>query len=313
MVSGALGALICIERAVALTALRKKRVYYAAFLAPLLTGLGAAVLALNPEVRLARLLLALGSLGLVLVFAVIVRLHRAAFTVVMAAGAICWFAGNVLWLTGQPIYQSVHWWIAFLVLTIVGERLELAHITRISSVSQRLFLTAVILFLGGVMLTQIDLDTGIRLAGVGEIALAGWLLRYDIARRTVRRPGLPRFIAICLLVGYGWLGIGGLIGVWQGALYAGPLYGTLLHTLLLGFVFSMIFGHAPIIVPAITGRMIRFHQVLYLPLIVLHGSLLLRVMSNLAGSLAGRQWGGLINFVAILLYIAILLRLLSKR
>lgn len=310
MVSGALGTLICMERAVALAALRKNRAYSAAFLAPLLTGLGAGLLALNPALGLARLLLVLGSLGLVLVFAAIVRLHRAAFTATMAAGALCWLAGNALWLAGQPIYQVVHWWIAFLVLTIVGERLELAHIRHISPSSQRLFLVAVGIFLGGVALTLFDLGMGIRLAGAGEIALALWLLRYDIARRTIRRTGLPRFIAACLLIGYGWLGIGGLIGLWQGALYAGPMYGTLLHALLLGFVFSMIFGHAPIIIPALTGRMIRFDRTLYVPLLILHGALLLRVASNLAGSVAGRQWGGLFNVVAILVYIGMMARLL---
>ena len=47
-----------------------------------------------------------------------------------------------------------------------------------------------------------------RLSGVGMIALAAWLLRYDIALMTIRRSGLPRFVAACLLSGYAWLGVG---------------------------------------------------------------------------------------------------------
>ena len=48
---------------------------------------------------------------------------------------------------------------------------------------------------------------------LGFIALALWLARYDIARKTVRRPGITRFVAVNLLLGYGWLALGGLIGL----------------------------------------------------------------------------------------------------
>ena len=34
---------------------------------------------------------------------------------------------------------------------------------------------------------------------------------------------------------------------------AGPRYDAMLHSIFLGFVFSMIFAHAPIILPTITG------------------------------------------------------------
>ena len=47
---------------------------------------------------------------------------------------------------------------------------------------------------------------GLRLGGVGLLALAAWLARYDIARRTVRLPGVTRFIALCLLAGYALAG-----------------------------------------------------------------------------------------------------------
>ena len=302
MVCGVLGTLICAERAVALVALSKSPIRYAA---PLLTGTGGVLLFFGPHTP-ARLFITLGSLGLVVMFGFMVRRYRAMFMRVMAAGAVCWLIGNALWLCGQPVYQVVHWWIAFLTLTIVGERLELAHITRISRASQRLFLAATGIFLVGVSLTVVDLGAGIRLAGVGELALALWLLRYDIARRTIRSSGLPRFIAVCLLSGYVWLGIGGVIGIWQGALYAGVHYEALLHALLLGFVFSMIFGHAPIIIPALTNQTIRFTPVLYAPLLLLHGSLILREFSALLNWTTGRQWGGLLNATAILLFLGIM-------
>jgi hypothetical protein len=80
-----------------------------------------------------------------------------------------------------------------------------------------------------------------------------WLARFDIARRTVRRRGLPRFVTLALLPGYLWLGVGGVLWLRYGAVVAGPAHDAELHALFLGFVFSMIFGHAPVIFPGVLG------------------------------------------------------------
>jgi hypothetical protein len=82
------------------------------------------------------------------------------------------------------------------------------------------------------------------------------------------------------------------------------LYDALLHAVFVGFVMSMIFGHAPIIFPAILGVPINFQPAFYIQLALLHLSLALRIVSDLAGWSAGRQWGGLLNEVAILLFLA---------
>jgi hypothetical protein len=89
-----------------------------------------------------------------------------------------------------------------------------------------------------------------------------------------------------------------------GGVVAGPYYDAILHAVFVGFVMSMIFGHAPIIFPAITGKPIPFHPIFYSHLILLHLSLLLRVSSDLILWPSGRQWGGLLNGAAILLFIA---------
>jgi hypothetical protein len=65
----------------------------------------------------------------------------------------------------------------------------------------------------------------------------------------------------------------------------------------------MIFAHAPIILPAVTGLAVPFHRVFYAHLILLHLSLLLRVGSDLTGWLPGRQWGGLLNVLVLLFFI----------
>jgi hypothetical protein len=68
----------------------------------------------------------------------------------------------------------------------------------------------------------------------------------------------------------------------------------------------MIFAHAPIIVPAVTGLAVPFHNGFYLPLALLQASLALRVAGDLGAGFTLRQWGGLLNEVAILLFLAVL-------
>jgi hypothetical protein len=122
----------------------------------------------------------------------------------------------------------------------------------------------------------------------------------------VRQTGLTRYIALCLLPGYGWLIVGG--GLWiLGAerFSAGPWYDAMVHTVLVGYVFSMIFGHAPIILPAVTGLALPYQSSFYVHLALLHGGLILRVIGDLASAPGLRQWGGLLNVTAILLFLLV--------
>jgi hypothetical protein len=303
MIGGVLGTLISLERAVALSAFTNSKRPWS-YLVPAVCGAGGVLLVVSGASLPARLLLTVGSAGLVLVLAVMLRRQIALYTLLMTLGAVLWLIGNGLWLSGQPVYQVVHVWIGFLVLTIVSERLELSRVTRLPARSYQLFTLAVGIYIVGVILTVFDLNSGVRVAGLGEIALAAWLLGYDIARHTVRREGLTRFIAVCLLVGYVWLGVGGIMGIAFGAVYAGFPYDALLHSILLGFVVSMIFGHAPIIFPALTGRAVHFSRFSYVYLFILHTSLILRLISDLNNWTTGRMWSGLINVLAILIFLA---------
>ena len=66
--------------------------------------------------------------------------------------------------------------------------------------------------------------------------------------------GLTRFMAICLLSGYVWLGLSGLAALIYGGVPVGPQYDVALrHRLFLGFVFAMIFAHAPVIFRRCSG------------------------------------------------------------
>lgn len=300
MICGFLGTLICLERAVALASR-----YRWSMVVPVINAAGAAALLLSRDAVVARLLLTAGSFGLLILFMLMLRLHPSRDMVIMASGTGCWVIGNSLWLAGQPIYQVVHLWTAFLILTIVGERLELSRVRRLTCSSEYRLMLTVMIYLTGVLLTIFNLDWGIRLLGFGAVLIAVWLLHYDIARRTIYQQGLARYIAACLLIGYVWLGVGGVIGIWKGALYAGPDYAAMLHAFLLGFVFSMIFGHAPIILPAITGLHVNYRSLFYGHLILLHTALIYRTYGSLTLDLTAQRWGGLLNVVAILLFMTI--------
>jgi hypothetical protein len=87
----------------------------------------------------------------------------------------------------------------------------------------------------------------------------------------VRQARLPRYVAVCLLAGYFWLAVGGAL------IALSVAYDAALHAIFVGFVFSMVFGHAPVILPAVLRTALPYHSVLYLPLVLLHASLAVRV------------------------------------
>ena len=295
MVCGFLGTLISLERAVALS-----RGW--AYGVPILAGLGGAFAMAG--VSGGPLVFTLASLGLLGLYGVLLRMQAEPFLQVMALGAGAWAVGNVVWLSGAAVSAAVPWWLGFLVLTIAGERLELSRMLFHPPHVERLFLGLAVGLATALAVTTLAPGTGARLTGAVLLALAAWLSRYDVARRTVRQAGLTRFIAVCLLAGYVWLGVGGGLALVYGAVVAGPAYDALLHAVFVGFVFSMIFGHAPIIFPAVLGVPPFYRPVLYAPLALLHVSLVLRMAGDLAGWLELRRWGGLLNAAAVLLFLA---------
>ncbi|MEO5373282.1 MAG: hypothetical protein H7840_03265 [Alphaproteobacteria bacterium] len=296
MVSGFLGAVIGLERAVALQA-------RPAYVAPVLAGAGGLLLIVGSPGAAA--LLTLSSLGLLASSVAIVGRQRALFTVTMAGGAACWAVGNLLWTLGRPIPDAVPWWMLFLVLTIAGERLDLSRLMRPSRLGPPLFIAIVAVLVAGAAISVFETALGVGIMGGGMVALALWFARFDIARRTVRMPGLTRYVAVCLLTGYVWLAVGGALAMAAADAQAGPLYDATLHAVFLGFVFSMIFGHAPIILPAVLGLGVPFGPGLYAPLVVLTGSLAVRIIGDLGDADTLRLWGGLGGALAIVLFIGL--------
>jgi hypothetical protein len=259
------------------------------------------------------LLITAGSLLLVAVTVTVVRILAASHTVVLSVAAMSWLVGNLLWLWGFIIPQVVLWWAGFLVLTIAGERLELSRFLRPPRWSTALFVALVVLMAGGMALSAVNYGAGTRFAGLGWLLLALWLLRFDIAWRRVGAGGQARYMALCLLTGYIWLGIAGLLALAYGGVMAGPRYDALLHALFVGFVFAMIFAHALIIFPVVLGAALAYHPRFYLHLALLHATLALRIVGDLLPWWPARLWGGLLNVVTLLLFLASTIAALQRR
>jgi hypothetical protein len=301
MALGFLGTVISLERAVAL-----RRPW--GFAAPTAAGTGGiALLAGFPSVGWS--LLCVASVVFVVIYAVVLRRQPALHLRVMAAGGVCWYIATVLWFGGWSITALVPWLAGFLVLTILGERLELARVAVLSTASIRHFTAAAGVFGAGLVLTAMTghvTAVGVRLAGAGLIGLALWGARHDVARRTVKIAGVTRFMAVCLLSGYVWLLAAGV--VWLAAGDPGrtvATYDVALHAVFLGFVMSMIFGHAPVIVPAVLGVRLPFRPWFYAHLALLHVALVVRLVvgDGFGNTLAWQVGGG--TELAIVLFLVV--------
>jgi len=224
---------------------------------------------------LAAWLVVAASLAFVAVNVVVVRRQRAAHTTLLLVAAAAWATGSVVHALDAGSGAAVPCWFAFLVLTVAAERLEMTRLMRQRPGAARALHAIVAVLLLGAATSAVEGPVGGVLYGAALAALAGWLAAFDIARRTVRAEGLSRYMAVCLLLGYAWLFVAGI--AWIATSLGAPLRDAALHGVGLGFLFSMMLGHAPVILPAVAGLKLRFGAVFYLPLFLLHASLLLRL------------------------------------
>ena len=291
MICGFMGTVIAIERAVAV----KLRW---AFAGPALSAAAGLALIGGAPV-FARALLLAATLAFVAVNLVVVQRQRAAHTVLLLVGALAWAAGSAVHAVQPYAGAAIAWWFAFLVLTIAAERLEMTRLMRRRRGAQPALTTMLgALLLGAALLLAWPRAGGV-LYGAALVALAAWLLGFDIARRTVRAQGLSRYMAVCLLLGYGWLALAG--AAWAATALGTPLRDVALHALGLGFIFSMMLAHAPVILPALARIKLQFGAFFYVPLAMLHLSLLLRLVAGVAGDPL-RSTGALLNAAAIALF-----------
>ena len=90
-------------------------------------------------------------------------------------------------------------------------------------------------------------------------------------------------------------------------------YDAAVHAITIGFVLSMIFGHAAIILPAVTGLRVRYSAAAYVPLVLLHLSLLVRIGADLFEWIGLRAVSGPVTIIALAGYAGTLVAASGKK
>ncbi|WP_244960219.1 hypothetical protein [Actinomyces faecalis] len=298
MLVGFLGTLISLERAVAARARW-------ALAAPALSAAGCLVLVAGAPQVLGQGLVLSSSLVLLAVYACVYRRAVSVALDVESLGAVALALGNLTWLASHDVVAAVPLWLLFPVLTVVGERLELARVAFLDPAVEAVVRgLAVIALLGACALPVTE--TGRLVSGPALLGLAVVMAWYDVARRTVRATGGVRLAATCMLAGYTWLAVGALawtLTAWTEGGGAG--YEVVIHSLTLGFAFSMVLAHAPTILPALLHRRLPYRRAMWLPLVLLHLGLVVRVAGLLSQQVPAWQVGGVAGVLAVLLFLAV--------
>jgi hypothetical protein len=224
-----------------------------------------------------------------------------------AAGAAVLSAGALRWARGAPMFDIVPAFVAFLVLTILGERAQLAEaIPRTSAAASAALAAGAVLLVAPALAPFFALSAppavfaaGLSIAGLATAAL-------DPLRGDLRRSGLARYTAVGVLAGGAWLVAAGVAWA-RGPMVAGFVYDAGVHAALLGFVMSMAFAHAPVVLPELSGRSVRFVPAFYAPVALLQLSLGVRVVGDALSSVELRRAGALGNGLSMALFGATLL------
>ena len=291
MVGGFLGSLIALEKIIPL---KTKALY----IIPALSGASVILFLLqNDVVAFATLITA--SAGLCFVFLYYLVTQKQFIYLLMFAGSIGWLAGNIVLLSQRFYPAAFPWWAAFVLFIISAERLELMKFLPVSKKQKALFSVLLFLFPVGIILSFHNF--GNIVCGVALVGIAVWLLRFDLIGVTLRKSGLPQYVAVALTAGYVALLINGLLLITFASKTMG--YDAVVHTFFVGFVFSMIFAHGPIILPGVLGITAKpFHRIVYLWLFLLHASWLLRCIADALLYFEWRKASGWITAVAIVGY-----------
>ncbi|HLU52853.1 MAG TPA: hypothetical protein VK011_04595 [Acidimicrobiia bacterium] len=299
MILGFLGTVISLERAVGLG-----RAW--AWSAPIVSAVAVVMLLLGATETGLVLLLVAGLLLSVVYGAALTVGRWPAYLVVESLGAIAWLIAVGALLASSLVARAVPAMASFLVLTIVGERLELSRMGPDNTPGRR---RAVVVASAAVLMTAAVAawfpQLGARIAGACLVVLAAASAAGDIARRTVRRGGVTAYMAVAILSGYVWLALAGVLWIGGGLTPGSSLYDPSIHSLFIGFVLSMILAHAPVIVPAVAAIQLPFRRSWWAALVLLHLTLAARVAGALVGSGPLKTWGGVGNVAALALFIVL--------
>jgi uncharacterized membrane protein len=212
----------------------------------------------------------------------------------------------------------------FVLLVIVGQRLEIAHRIQMVPTPQWIIgLGLGLVFLGmalmavghfrwseSVMGIQGDaiydprIVSGMRAAGAGIVISALWLMKYDASHLLSHSGGLSMYTSVCLASAYVWLLASGVATIVFAGFVSGVRYDALLHAFFVGFDWFIIFGHAPILAFTLLGVRLKKMTPLYFYLVLLHVTLFVRLGGDVIGHYDVKKWGGALNGLTFLFFFA---------
>jgi hypothetical protein len=291
MVNSFLASLIFLERAVTF---RNKWV----LLLPLANASTVIAFAFNLPIIAQQIFIATSS-GFVVLCVYFIFRFKESYYFIFLIGAFCLLTGNIILYKTKFYPDAVTWWMGFLLFTIVAERLELSRFLKLSNFKRGL-LWICLAFVLIALVWPFHLNGNIILAGAIAVT-AAWLLKYDMARHSIKAKGQHRYSGWLLITGYIWLLVMSVLLVVQGRLAFG--YDAVLHSFFIGFIFSMVFSHAVIILPAVTRLPVKLYRpVLYLWFVLLQLSLVIRIMADILEDVLCRKVSGMANGISILLF-----------
>lgn len=297
MTLGFVGTLIALERSVAYGKL-------IGYLPPVFLGLGGLLLISPAPVKVAHVLFLAGMVALSLLYIPLWLRNRDEAVLIQALGAVMAAVAPALLVAGVGVNTLLPWLGGFVILTIGGERLELARMAMGPKASPTLvgmsgaFLTAAIIAMMWPLV-------GYPLLGAVLLTMTGWLAFHDVASKTIKAKGPIKFMAACMLAAYFWLALAG--AVWLvGPAFEGVRYDAVIHAIFIGYTMSMIMAHATVILPAVIRRPLPYRTIMWSAAGVVHVGLVLRVWVGDGLMIpVAHQLGGFLNVIGLLAFFII--------
>lgn len=309
-VFGFLGTVVALRRAVSAGALKSSAGW--AYLAPAASVAGTVLILLQaldfpgsgsrltPAIAWA---IAMGAL--LTIDAFLWRESPATATVIQGLGALAGLVGIILWGIGVPQWIAVPWWLLFLVLAIVGERVKLARASFGDGAAHRVLVESVLAFIV-LGLSFIQPVLIYPFFGMALVVLLIDVMLHDAPLKAMDAKGEAKFTATATLAAYAWGILAGILWVLYGPLDFGFPYDAVIHAVTIGFAFSMLMAHAPIIAPAVTGKDVPYSPAMW----VIWGILQVGLVTRIAASTHELEWlwrvGGIADIASILAFVIML-------
>jgi hypothetical protein len=208
--------------------------------------------------------------------------------------------------------------LAFPIAVIAVERLEMSLLLKRKGVLFVLFG-----LIGWCLLWNVSIWLGIpnlQTMGGLTILMVGSIAFYDAALRVKQKKieGLHKFLRLALMISYVWLFLAACAMTVSLQISSAIFKDVLFHLIGLGFIFTMILGHAPLILSSAFGKLPP-KEAPIIPFCLFQAATLFRIIGDfgLMKSVPLWQWSGwisgLIHLISLFVYVTTLIFLIRTR